>query len=133
MCVSCHGEVAAQFDLPSHHPMREGMLDCTDCHSAHENKRETLGPPTQTCVGCHQEVAGPWVYEHPPVTEDCGYCHAAHGATADFLLETSQPAACISCHTVALQGAEHALAFSTDCTDCHNSIHGSYTDPHLRR
>jgi DmsE family decaheme c-type cytochrome len=134
MCVSCHAEVAAQFDLPSHHPMREGMLECTGCHGAHENHRVTLGATTQLCASCHQEVMGPWIYEHPPVTEDCGYCHAPHGASADFLLETSQPAACISCHTLPIAGAVHdPYAFTTSCTDCHNSIHGSFTDPHLRR
>jgi DmsE family decaheme c-type cytochrome len=134
MCVSCHPEVSAQFDLPSHHPMREGMLECTDCHGAHENRRQTLGALTQVCVSCHQEVAGPWIYEHAPVTEDCGYCHAPHGTSADFLLEASQPAACISCHTLPLAGAVHdPYAFATSCTDCHNSVHGSYTDPHLRR
>jgi DmsE family decaheme c-type cytochrome len=134
MCVSCHPEVSAQFELPSHHPMGEGMITCTDCHGAHENRRETLGARTRICVECHQEVAGPWIYEHAPVTEDCGYCHAPHGASADFLLEASQPAACISCHSLPLSGAVHdPYAFTTACTDCHNSVHGSYTDPHLRR
>jgi DmsE family decaheme c-type cytochrome len=134
MCVSCHPEVRAQFDLPSHHPIAEGMVGCTDCHGAHESRRETLGSATRQCVGCHQEVAGPWIYEHPPVNEDCGYCHAPHGASADFLLEASQPAACISCHTLPIAGAIHQpYAFTTACTDCHNAVHGSYTDPHLRK
>jgi DmsE family decaheme c-type cytochrome len=134
MCVSCHPEVAAQFDLPSHHPMREGMIDCTACHSAHEDRRRTLGAATQVCGSCHQEVLGPWIYEHPPASEDCGYCHAPHGASADFLLEPSEPGACISCHPLPLSGAVHdPYAFRTRCTDCHNAVHGSYTDPHLRR
>ena len=135
MCASCHAEVAAQFDLPSHHPMEEGMLTCTDCHDPHENQRQTLGAKrTQMCVACHQEVAGPWIYEHPPVTEDCGYCHAPHGASADNLMETSQPAACIACHSIPIAGAVHQpWAFSSDCTSCHNAIHGSYAEPHLRR
>jgi DmsE family decaheme c-type cytochrome len=134
LCASCHPEVSAQFDLPSHHPMREGMVTCTDCHSPHEDRRKTLGAQTRLCTSCHQEVAGPWIYEHAPVTEDCGHCHAPHGASADFLLEASQPAACISCHTLPIAGAVHEpYAFTTRCTNCHNSIHGSFTDPHLRR
>ncbi len=134
MCVSCHPEVRAQLDLPSHHPVREGMLSCTDCHSAHESRMNTLGARTQLCLDCHQEVGGPWIYQHPPVTEDCGYCHTPHGASADFLLETSQPAACISCHTLPIAGAIHQpYAFTTACTDCHNAVHGSYADPHLRK
>jgi len=134
MCVGCHPEVRAQLDLPSHHPIAEGMVECTDCHGAHESRRKTLGALTSRCVTCHQEVAGPWIYEHAPVTEDCGYCHAPHGASADFLLEMSQPAACISCHTLPIAGAVHQpYAFTTACTDCHNAVHGSYADRHLRR
>jgi DmsE family decaheme c-type cytochrome len=135
MCASCHPEVSAQFDLPSHHPMGEGMVTCIDCHSPHEDRKVTLGANrTQVCVACHQEVAGPWIHEHPPVTEDCGYCHSPHGASADYLMETSQPAACISCHTIPIAGAVHQpWAFSSDCTNCHNAIHGSYAEPHLRR
>ena len=134
MCVACHAETRAQLDLPSHHPIREGMLGCTDCHDPHESRRRTLGAATRRCLACHQEQAGPWVYEHPPVNEDCGYCHAPHGASADNLLETGQPASCIACHSLPIAGAIHQpYAFTTACTDCHNAVHGSYADPHLRR
>ncbi len=134
VCASCHPGVVAQLNLPSHHPVREGMLECTDCHGAHEDRATSLGPDTRVCTTCHQEVAGPWIYEHAPVGEDCGYCHTPHGATADFLLGVPQPAGCISCHTIPISGAVHdPWAFTTRCTDCHNAIHGSYTDPILRR
>jgi len=134
MCASCHPGVVAQLGLPSHHPVGEGMLDCTDCHDPHANRALTRGPRTDACTACHQEVAGPWIYEHAPVNEDCGYCHTPHGATADSLLEASQPAACISCHTVPTSGAIHdPYAFTTRCTDCHSAVHGSYTDPVLRK
>lgn len=134
LCVSCHADVAARLDLPSHHPVREGMLACTDCHSPHEDQRVTLGARTARCTQCHQEVAGPWVFEHAPVTEDCGYCHEPHGAVSPDLLATTQPGACLSCHSLPEMGASHdPQAFTSQCTDCHNAIHGSYSDPHLRR
>jgi len=134
LCASCHPAVVAELGLPSHHPVKEGMLDCTDCHTPHDERVSGLGARTAQCSGCHQEVMGPWIYEHPPVTEDCGYCHVPHGATTDDLLEVSQPAACISCHTLAESGAVHdPWAFTTSCTDCHGAVHGSFTDPHLRR
>jgi len=134
LCTSCHSEVVGEFNLPSHHPVAEGMLDCTSCHRPHESSREMLGARTDLCASCHQEVMGPWIYEHAPVAEDCGFCHTPHGATADNLLETSQPAACISCHTIPTSGAVHdPFAFATRCTDCHSAVHGSYADPHLRR
>lgn len=133
LCVSCHVDVASRLELPSHHPISEGMLACADCHQPH-GSRIALGPATEQCSSCHQDHAGPWIFEHPPVAEDCGYCHAPHGAVAEALLETPQPGACISCHTLPLSGAGHdPTAFVTRCTDCHSAIHGSYTDPHLRR
>jgi DmsE family decaheme c-type cytochrome len=126
--------VAASFDLPSHHPLREGMLGCTDCHAPHGERGVALGAATQLCSGCHQDYAGPWIYEHGPVTEDCGHCHAPHGASSRALLVTNEPGVCISCHTVAEAGAVHdPFAFVTRCSDCHSAVHGSYADPHLRR
>ena len=134
LCASCHPEIAARFDLPSHHPLGEGMLGCSDCHGAHESDRDALGDPTRRCVSCHQEVAGPWIYEHPPATEDCGHCHVPHGATSDFLMRASEPSACISCHTIPIAGAAHQpFGLTTACSDCHNAVHGSYADPHLRK
>jgi DmsE family decaheme c-type cytochrome len=133
MCSGCHPAVTARLGLPSHHPVREGMIGCTDCHRPHEGRKQTLGARTQLCTGCHQEVAGPWIYEHAPVTEDCGYCHVPHGASADGLLAVEQPGGCISCHSLATTAAAHdPWAFTTRCTDCHSSVHGSYADPHLR-
>lgn len=134
MCGGCHADVVAQLGLPSHHPVAEGALDCSDCHDPHGNSALTRGTRTQACTSCHQEVMGPWIYEHAPVTEDCGYCHVPHGATADFLLEANQPATCISCHSIATAGAIHQpYAFSSRCTDCHSAVHGSHADPVLRR
>ena len=32
LCYTCHGDVRGQFHQPSHHPVSEGMVSCTDCH-----------------------------------------------------------------------------------------------------
>ena len=134
LCVGCHADVAAQLNLPSHHPIREGMLGCTDCHQPHAAKRASLGLETSGCTGCHQPQGGPYLYEHAPVVEDCGHCHVPHGATAESLLIANQPGACVFCHSVAEAGAVHdPQAFVTRCTDCHLAVHGSFADPHLRR
>jgi DmsE family decaheme c-type cytochrome len=128
--------VASQLNLPSHHPIREGMIGCTDCHKPHENRRVTLGARTALCTSCHQDHAGPWIFEHPPVAEDCTICHSPHGTNSDNLLATNQPGACISCHTVPLGHASTASSTRlhfTRCTDCHGAVHGSYADAILRR
>jgi DmsE family decaheme c-type cytochrome len=135
LCTSCHPGVASQLNLPSHHPIREGMIGCTDCHKPHENRRVTLGARTALCTSCHQDHAGPWIFEHPPVAEDCTLCHSPHGTNADSLLATSQPGACISCHTIPLGHANTpgAVVLHSTCTECHGAVHGSYSDAVLRR
>ena len=42
----------------------------------------------------------PWIYEHPPATEDCQICHDPHGSVTNNMLVTVQPVICISCHSV---------------------------------
>ena len=134
MCSNCHPDVAASVNLPSHHPIGEGMVGCTDCHESHRDRRRTLGARTAMCTSCHQKQAGPWVFEHAPVAEDCSFCHTPHGSIAEALLDSNQPGSCVTCHTVAESGAVHdPFAFVTRCTDCHGAIHGSFSDPHLRQ
>lgn len=134
VCMGCHLDVAAKLNLPSHHPVREGMLGCSDCHEPHGSSRTRLGAGTARCTGCHQAQAGPWIYEHTPVAEDCGYCHVPHGAAANDLLVANEPGACVYCHSLAEFGAVHdPQAYTNRCTECHGAVHGSYSDPHLRR
>jgi predicted CXXCH cytochrome family protein len=161
VCVDCHDDVAARFVYPSHHPVREGMLDCTSCHDPHEDSRVHVGDANQRCTTCHQDYAGPWVYEHEPVVEDCTECHDPHGAPADALLSTPQPVVCLTCHSLAdlwhhntsgtgipgntgattdfpAPGSGAAIkplearTFLRDCTNCHGAVHGSYTDETLQ-
>ena len=162
LCAECHTDVASRLNFPSHHPVREGMLSCTDCHESHGDTRTALGDRVSLCAKCHQDYAGPWIFEHAPAAEDCTTCHNPHGSAAQNLLDTSMPMLCLSCHSTAdpwhfeatgepgLQAISTddprppgercqlitmfgAGAFYTRCTDCHGAIHGSYQDRHLRR
>lgn len=140
LCASCHKEVAARFSMASHHPLKEGGISCADCHDPHADKKQALTAKTETCTKCHQAVRGPHTMEHPPVTEDCLTCHNPHGSPVKKLLTIAQPALCLRCHSLAdkrhavgaAAGARVTGAALRNCTACHNGIHGSAFDQHLR-
>lgn len=101
LCFGCHTEVKAAFQLPSHHPVKEGFLACSDCHNVHGDQFRNVGdgePVREVCLSCHNEHAGPFIFEHSPVMEDCGICHAPHGAVANNLLHQNEPFLCLQCH-----------------------------------
>ena len=72
-CYKCHPKIFALASLPSHHPIREGKIRCSDCHDAHGQDYGSLKALTlnQLCYECHAEKEGPFVWEHAPVTENC--------------------------------------------------------------
>jgi DmsE family decaheme c-type cytochrome len=131
MCEKCHEDVKAEFSLPSHHPVPEKRVFCTDCHDPHGTiDDDLLRKPTvkQTCTQCHGEKEGPFVYEHAENTEDCRTCHSPHGSVNNNLLKVRQPFLCLQCHpghATSSAGLISKGAFYTRCTDCHSQIHGS--------
>ena len=65
MCFQCHGDVRGQFSLPSHHPVTEGKMSCTDCHSPHKGSIHNGGgtallSENDTCIRCHAAQQGPY-------------------------------------------------------------------------
>lgn len=133
LCGSCHLDVRAEFALPEHHKVPEGVMACTDCHAVHGTPERKLlkAPDDRTCTACHGDVEGPFVFEHPGnVTESCERCHAPHGGIGRHLLIRRQVAqVCLECH--AATPSDHLQPSFRDCTRCHTAIHGSNTDPHL--
>jgi DmsE family decaheme c-type cytochrome len=100
-CYRCHTEVQAQFEYPSHHPVREGHMVCASCHTPHggsiglvKNEERVA----ELCFDCHTYLQGPFVFEHEPVMEGCDVCHNPHGAVANNLLVTNEPFLCLQCH-----------------------------------
>lgn len=149
-CRSCHARELAQFQLPSHHPVREGKLTCASCHDVHsrnEAQLRTRQRVNDLCANCHQGKEGPFVYEHQPVQEDCRLCHVPHGSVANKLLTANEPMLCLQCHEPHFHGGYAAndgdleiggihrespqgtlglnKAFNTKCTQCHSQVHGS--------
>jgi len=101
VCFSCHKEQRALANKPSHHPIPEGKMTCSDCHSTHGSagpKQLIKDSTNATCYTCHAEKRGPFIHAHQPVTDDCANCHNPHGTTADTLLKTRAPFLCLGCH-----------------------------------
>jgi len=141
-CYKCHQDIYALTEMPSHHPIREGKMVCSDCHDAHGQYEDNLVQDSinYVCYKCHADKEGPFAYEHPPVSENCAYCHNPHGAVANNLLRQPPTFLCLRCHSGHRGGPsfhERGLlpdfgndparqaAFYTDCTQCHKQVHGS--------
>jgi predicted CXXCH cytochrome family protein len=151
LCYSCHQTVQAQFALPEHHRVPEGFMKCTDCHNPHGtmNHNQLTKTNWETCVKCHVEKRGPFVFEHAPVrVEGCTACHTPHGSVNNFLVKRREiRLLCLQCHTVVhttpevsgLNGQANVphgrggYQASGPCTRCHVTVHGSNFDEFLLR
>ena len=149
ICFSCHKSQRALTLRLSHHPIREGAVICSDCHNPHGSAASHLlkgERVTDTCLTCHAEKRGPFLWEHPPVIEDCTICHDPHGSSKENLLKERVPFLCQSCHdsgahvSLPLSGANlpsganpNASMSLRACVTCHSEVHGSNHPGGVRR
>lgn len=143
-CYSCHKDIRRDSGKLSHHPVREGKMQCSSCHDTHGSlgpKLLTKSTVNELCVSCHVEKRGPYRFAHAPVEENCLTCHAAHGASAPRLLSQNIRNTCSSCHifarkrnlgSEALSSSAPAMMVRGSCINCHGDIHGSNTDYRFR-
>ncbi len=140
LCVDCHSETLAAFELNERHRLIEGALECTSCHDPHAAATRTLlgGFKQDACLECHADKGGPFVFEHPASRVDgCTACHSPHGSQNRHLLTHQNVAEqCYSCHAGVPQfhfgfnpAAPARFGLDTQCTNCHSTIHGSNFDP----
>jgi DmsE family decaheme c-type cytochrome len=140
-CTSCHKQVRAQIGKPSHHPIIEGKVACSDCHNPHGAlspamvKNESVN---ELCYSCHTDKRGPHLYEHPPVEENCLACHNSHGSVHARLLNEKVPNLCQDCHDWSRHpgtayggnqgfapGLGNTRFLARACINCHQMVHGS--------
>ncbi|WP_245615478.1 DmsE family decaheme c-type cytochrome [Afifella pfennigii] len=134
-CFQCHKDRRAQSVRTAHMPMREGKMDCGDCHNPHGGPNEKMlrgATVNDTCYTCHADKRGPFLFEHPPVRENCLNCHEPHGSMNRNLLVVMRPRLCQRCHTPgrhngnpALGPAANRFMVNSSCQNCHTNIHGS--------
>ena len=140
VCAGCHQLQKNQTLKAFAHPLFEEKMTCTACHGMHgdtvaiELARATLN---DTCYQCHADKRGPYLWEHAPVSEDCGLCHAPHGSNHPGMLTQRAPLLCQSCHSqdghpsVAYDtgglasGAPSPYVLAQGCMNCHSQVHGS--------
>lgn len=135
LCYQCHADQKAQFNMPIHHRVNEGLVKCSDCHDTHgtvgNNNVRSTADQNAVCTKCHTDVRGPFTFEHAPVkAEGCTACHTPHGSQNPRLLNMPSIATlCNQCHSPVATGTVHGIDAGsttvTPCITCHTFIHGS--------
>ena len=140
VCVECHQFQRSEILRAFSHPILEGKMECTACHSPHGETAAThLAQQSlnDTCFECHAEKRGPYLWEHEPASEDCGLCHAPHGSNHPGMLVSRAPLLCQRCHSQfghpsipqgpdgLPSGSPSQFLLDQSCMNCHEQVHGS--------
>jgi DmsE family decaheme c-type cytochrome len=141
-CATCHKPQAMKVRRTQHMPITEGKMSCSSCHNPHGStnvKQLKVGHwVNESCVSCHTEKRGPFLWEHAAGRESCVTCHDPHGSSNDRMLVAKPPMLCQRCHI----GTRHPSTiydgknvqsvatasnriYGRGCVNCHSNIHGS--------
>lgn len=133
-CASCHAAEVSELRRVYRHPVLEGRMGCASCHDVHGRSAAGAMSPEATCLECHAEAAGPYVFPHRATEDGCTACHLPHGSVNRGLLKTSGNGMCLTCHVQTNFPAagkvphNRYLAGGGKCLDCHSEVHGSNVD-----
>ena len=145
-CYQCHINLKAQFSMPYAHPVDGVKMTCSDCHDSHKGS-SLKGGGTQltsmndTCLQCHTQQRGPFVFPHDAVREGCTSCHTPHGSVNQKMLTERNANLCMKCHSqeigLGIGGSNHGSSSRLGrgtcwSAGCHEGVHGSNIDTHLR-
>jgi len=148
-CFQCHLETHAEFNLPHHHPIVEGRMNCVQCHDPHgrDIKKPARGLAmarlNDSCAECHREQSRPFVFEHEALREGCTTCHNPHGSINSKMLVERDVNLCLKCHAQVQAVSGQIVIGKEDHTSylrrsacfsagCHTAVHGSNVSPKLR-
>jgi predicted CXXCH cytochrome family protein len=153
-CFQCHLDKRGEFSLPHSHPVLAGHMSCVDCHDVHKGDAirgsgASLESQNETCTRCHTAQKGPFVFEHEAMREGCTVCHNPHGTVNAKMLLDRDANLCLRCHlahpavagTIVLLAGDHSgpsdhtsrlEAGACWSAGCHEAVHGSNANAHLR-
>jgi len=147
-CFQCHLDKRGNFSLPYHHPLEEGKVTCADCHNPHSGRTVNTGATSlnnqnDICFKCHTYQRGPFVFQHEALREGCTTCHNPHGTVNQKMLVVRNQNLCLQCHfqqqtsagVMVIGNVNHApfVARGTCWSGgCHEAVHGSNINQHLR-
>jgi len=111
-------------------------MTCTSCHNPHGTVTPSLLKEVSlnnTCFNCHAEKRGPFLWTHPPVSENCANCHDPHGSNHESMLKVAKPRLCQQCHIETRHPTNPygrdtgslKYVMGRSCVSCHANIHGS--------
>jgi len=139
LCATCHRVQVNKGRRVSHMPLVEGKMQCSSCHNTHGATNVKLLRTgnwiNESCVSCHAEKRGPFLFEHAAGRESCVSCHDPHGSSNDRMLVAKAPMLCQRCHIgtrhpstiydgLAVQNKSNRI-IGRACVNCHQQIHGS--------
>lgn len=138
-CATCHRVQSTKVKRSAHMPVGEGKMECSTCHNPHGStnvKNLRVGNyVNESCVSCHTEKRGPFLFEHAAGRESCVSCHDPHGSSNDRMLVAKMPMLCQRCHvhtrhpgTMYDQAAVNSRSnriIGRACVNCHQQIHGT--------
>jgi predicted CXXCH cytochrome family protein len=147
-CYQCHLDKRGEFNLPYSHPVASGKMTCGDCHNPHEGDAVPAGgvasleDQNATCLKCHVQQGGPYVFEHEALREGCVTCHSPHGSMNAKMLKSRNANLCLQCHFqeqkaggIVIGGRDHSSFLNRGTcwsAGCHEAVHGSNGSAHFR-
>jgi DmsE family decaheme c-type cytochrome len=139
LCITCHRTQVLKVKRQSHMPVAEGKMQCSSCHNPHGSTNVRLLAKgnwvNESCVSCHTEKRGPFLFDHAAGRESCISCHDPHGSSNERMLVAKLPMLCQRCHIgsrhpstiydgAAVQARSNRI-IGRGCVNCHQNIHGS--------